>query len=735
MTTQSQDALGAFLTFLPDNIPVSLKLYNRWSPWVAKFNEARGKWDKIPRQVSNLAIGLSSAKPEQWAGFKIALANYQKYKDKMPDLKGLGFCITGLTDLIGIDIDGCVKAGKIAPWAMEIIRQVHSYTEFSPSGTGIRIFTNGHIDVDWVNHDKGIEVYAGHFPRFLTITGHHVEGTPTELTEVNPITMAQLSERYAKEKEVKPVDLKDQPEINEAWDILHGPLESINFSDAVRDFLLKGVIHGEDRSGLLHQAGIELYNTGMDDTDVFSVLATNQYAMDIALSHRRNNHDRALTYLWVEHCLKAKPKSSLLATTADFDAITPEPEKEYLPPFKRDKQGKPEASLLNIEMGLKSRYACGAELKLDVFIDEILISYEDPLVWVPITDSDYTRLRMNLERWGFKPISRDNIRDVVQKVAEDCQVDSAMDWLKGLKWDGVPRIDNFLINYFSADDEPYSVAVSQYLWTALAGRALKPGIKVDMVPVLVGDQGLGKSSGVQALAPSQESFAEINLMDRDDDLSRKMRGVLVAEIGELRGLSGRDAESIKAFITRTHEQWVPKYKEFAVRFPRRAVFIGTTNQDQFLADPTGNRRWLPIRVEEIDVKAIERDRDQLWAEAVERFKEKGILYKEAETLAKDKHQEFALRDSWVDVVAKWLDTPDAFDEGVRPRDKPYLKTHEVLQEAIGLDMKNIHRAQETRVGYVLKELGYERKRLRVENYREYVYVPICPYLESNVGTV
>ncbi|MCV5824559.1 virulence-associated E family protein, partial [Escherichia coli] len=87
------------------------------------------------------------------------------------------------------------------------------------------------------------------------------------------------------------------------------------------------------------------------------------------------------------------------------------------------------------------------------------------------------------------------------------------------------------------------------------------------------------------------SFAE-----KDDDLARKMRGRLVAEIGELRGLNTKELESIKAFVTRTHENWIPKYREFATQFPRRLVFVGTTNEDEFLADKTGNRRWLPVEV-------------------------------------------------------------------------------------------------------------------------------------------
>src|SRR5690606_13267649 len=104
--------------------------------------------------------------------------------------------------------------------------------------------------------------------------------------------------------------------------------------------------------------------------------------------------------------------------------------------------------------------------------------------------------------------------------------------------------------------------------------------KADMVPILVGTQGVGKSTAIAAMSPSPEFFAEVSFSEKDDDLSRKMRGKLVAEIGELRGLHSKEMESVKAFITRTHEHWIPKYREFETTFPRRLVFIGSTNKDQ-----------------------------------------------------------------------------------------------------------------------------------------------------------
>jgi predicted P-loop ATPase len=150
--------------------------------------------------------------------------------------------------------------------------------------------------------------------------------------------------------------------------------------------------------------------------------------------------------------------------------------------------------------------------------------------------------------------------------------------------------------------------------------------------VLIGKQGAGKSTSISALAPLDETFFELNLSDRNNDQSRQIRGKLIAELAELRGLQGRESEDIKAFLSRTDEKWVPKYKEFETTFKRRLTFWGTSNESEFLSDHTGNRRWLPVDIKNPDTEAVKRDRDQIWAEAIQIYKEKGICWKEVRNI-------------------------------------------------------------------------------------------------------
>lgn len=410
----------------------------------------------------------------------------------------------------------------------------------------------------------------------------------------------------------------------------------------------------------------------------------------------------------------------------DFEDLTSTEVAEPLPlpAFERDKWGRIEATISNAAKAVVRPDFVDIDIRFDQFRDEIMFAPAGSGQWQAFTDADYARLRITMEKRGFKAVGRELIRDVVLLAADEQPFDSATTWLNGLEWDGVPRIESFYHTHFGTADTPYTRAVSMYMWTALAGRVLEPGIKADMVPILVGRQGCGKSSGVEALSPDPAFFTEISFAEKDDDLARKMRGRLVAEIGELRGLNTKELESIKAFVTRTHENWIPKYREFATQFPRRLVFIGTTNEDEFLADKTGNRRWLPVEVSSVDVQAIKRDLLLLWAEARETFKRLGgIQFRDAERLGASVHEQYTIKDAWLETVEKWLDTPDLMTNDI-PRNCEFLRASDVLRDAIGLDPRHIGKREEMRISNVLQNCGYKRVQRRVDGKMTRIFEPV-----------
>lgn len=392
------------------------------------------------------------------------------------------------------------------------------------------------------------------------------------------------------------------------------------------------------------------------------------------------------------------------------------------PNFERDhKTGKCKPIVNNIIAALRRPDISNKQIAFDNFRAEIMLAKPGTKEWRAFKDSDYLWLRARLEQGdnGFMPLSKELMRDSVNAIAEENEFDSAIDWLGGLKHDGVPRCSTFLIDYFQVEDTPYHRAVSAYLWTAMAARIMYPGCQADMSVILVGGQGARKTSAVKAMVPDNDLFVSIDLGKDEDDLARKMRGKLIGEIAELRGLMTKDLEAIKDWLTRTHEEWTPKFKEFVTKFARRLVFIGTTNQPQFLADSSGARRFLPVTVgDQIDVDGITAVREQCWAEAAQLVIAGGIQWRAAETLAKNEHDNYRVIDDWEPLVKAFLDD-DLFGDGER---KEVVTTTEVLVAALRFDEKHITRRESQRAADVLKALGYSRKKVRVDGVTKWAFV-------------
>ena len=304
--------------FNPDNIPTDLKALRRWAPWKAIWNEERGKWDKVPYRPEG--YGLSSMQPERWVSFDEAVRAFDTGGGKY---SGVGLVLTGMTDVVGIDLDRCITDGQIAPWAQGIIDSVDSYTELSPSGTGLRILARGAIPEDVQDNTMGIEVYNGHKGRFLTVTGDVLLDKP--VCTPHPDILTDLYTRYRKARTSAKVISLVMPEL--LAEVALPDVQDMDIPPTIKDFLLTGPNETDDRSALLHATGVSLYAAGYSDSVVFSILANNDYAFDIALSHRQQDGDRAMTYLWVEHCQKAKPKATTKdSILADFDDLTSDPE-------------------------------------------------------------------------------------------------------------------------------------------------------------------------------------------------------------------------------------------------------------------------------------------------------------------------------------------------------------------------------------------------------------------------
>lgn len=319
MTNTTPDLPPIGQVFNGANIPQELKALRRWAVWKAIWNESRQKYDKVPYNAMHR--GLSTKNVSDWGDYESAAATLRLNPSRY---HGLGLVLTDISDVVGIDLDECRANGQIAPWAREIVEAMGSYTEISPSGTGLRILATGATNTDWNNHDVGIEVYGGHTARFLTITGH--TSKPRPMAPAKAEVLATLFEQYGKTRKAAPVIQIAMPEL--IHELALPDVQDMDIPEATRELLLHGPSEDvTDRSAALHAAGVQLYSAGYDDATVLSILAASQPVMDIALAHRNKDPERAMTYLWVEHCQKAKPKATTKATIlADFDDLTSDPE-------------------------------------------------------------------------------------------------------------------------------------------------------------------------------------------------------------------------------------------------------------------------------------------------------------------------------------------------------------------------------------------------------------------------
>jgi hypothetical protein len=302
-------------------------------------------------------------------------------------------------------------------------------------------------------------------------------------------------------------------------------------------------------------------------------------------------------------------------------------------------------------------------LKLDcrynVFHDKIIVEgYESYASGDATKNFDNILLKLRekiLRQFGFDA-GKDNLVDALKTECLNHIFDPVCDYLDSLRWDGRRRVDRWLIDYCGAEDTPLNRAFSRKVLIAAVRRVRKPGCKFDYVLVLEGKQGIGKSSMIRILA-GEENFSESEVLGLDKrEQQEALQGVWLYEISELEGMRKADVTHIKSFFSKTSDKARPAYGRTSVDRPRRCVFVATTNEDNYLRDTTGNRRFWPVKVCRIDLAAIGRDRDQLWAEAslLEAGGEPLVIDEALWAAAAEQQSGRLEHDPWEDEIITWI---------------------------------------------------------------------------------
>jgi predicted P-loop ATPase len=237
------------------------------------------------------------------------------------------------------------------------------------------------------------------------------------------------------------------------------------------------------------------------------------------------------------------------------------------------------------------------------------------------TEADDTQAAAWLQAQGLKVRGPGVVADCTAVAARVNGYHPVREYLDALTWDQEPRLQIWLLEYLSAQgDTPYLAAIGRKFLISAVARIMAPGCQVDHVLALEAPQGAGKTSAVRALAMRPEWAAGDLPEIHGKDARLQLAGRWIIEIAELKAVRTSEIEAQKSFITQTHDTFRPPYGRRTAQFPRQSVFIATTNESEYLRDRTGNRRWWPVRCGAIDVAALTRDRDHLWAEAVHEFR-------------------------------------------------------------------------------------------------------------------
>jgi predicted P-loop ATPase len=236
-----------------------------------------------------------------------------------------------------------------------------------------------------------------------------------------------------------------------------------------------------------------------------------------------------------------------------------------------------------------------------------------------VRDEDVSQLQEWLQHRGMPRIVKDTVHQAVDQRARERFFHPVREWLDNLRWDETKRLSGWLQTYLGATGpQDYLAAIGPMFLIAMVARIFKPGCKVDYMLVLGGEQGVEKSKACAVLAGQWFSDGLPDIHDKD--ARQHLCGKWLVEIAELAAFTRAESEALKAFITRDHERYRPSYGRKDVVEPRQCVFIGTTNRSVYIKDETGGRRFWPVAVDHVNVEALARDRDQLFAEAVVCFR-------------------------------------------------------------------------------------------------------------------
>lgn len=684
----------------------------RWVVW--RYSTVKGKRTKIPYHPNGKKA--SSTDKKTWVTYAQASEVANESKN---GFDGLGLVFTPSQTLLGLDLDHVIENGNITHPLKEQIQKfieaANTYCELSPSKEGLHLF---------LQLEEPLKLKANkRAPYELYTSGRYFTVTNTPFGECKDVRTVSIEEAEALLAILEyPWDKKEaQPnkEENIGTNSLIEPLTDRQVLDKM--FASK---NGDDIKKVYDGDASE-HGNDLSKADM-------SLCAHLAFWCRRDKEQ--MLRIWLASPLGSREKTQkridYRSRTCDFAIANCK--EVYTPPLqsssvldllytldseKRKNYTQNTENMCRILRKLPEFAGC---LRYDVFKNVYEIKVND--AWRDLQDTDAIDIqtKISILFTAFQKVGKDMVYDAIMKVSMENQIDSARDWVKSLKWDGVERLDLWLHHTYGVIDNTYHRAVASNIIKGLVKRIVMPGCKFDYVLVLEGRQGSRKSTSLAILgSPTGASWhVETTMSTETKDFFMQFQGKAIIEFSEGETLSRTETKRLKAIITMQSDKFRPPYGRVSVDFPRRCIFAMTTNQEEYLKDETGNRRWLPVKVmlPQANTAWLAENVQQLYAEAYERVINKNETVYEfpEEETALEQHKR-RIEDPNLDSVTDWyynILTPEQRADGIT--------IHQVMRDALhgGFFTKPMTKYEEMSIADILKNfLNLERRRVMIETKR------------------
>lgn len=680
---------------LTKNFPSSLRILKQWVLWNYELDE-KGRPTKIPYQPNGAKA--ATTRPIEWHTLPECL-------EVADNFDGVGFVFT--EGIIGIDLDKCIEVdGSVKEFAQEALMEFDSYTEVSPSGTGLHILVKTTEQLPG-RKNGGIECYGT--KRFFTVTGNVYRGRDT----LNTVTVGPwYKEKFPERQEPEKTEVETTNESSYLPDdetILRVMFASKG-GKRLKNLFSLGAYRAEKYQS---QSEADMALTG----SLMFFCRNNMVVVDRLFRqsklYRKKWDEKHGSSTYGNRTMKATWKSETMGWKE------PQTEVEYM--MTGGDHPRPILNLVNICRMILNTESLASRFRLNDFSH--MVEVQQPWGWGTLTDYDVLEIQCEIAESEpcFAKVAKETVVDAIRRVAGQNKVNPPVDFLVGLAWDKKSRLDSWLhVVYGVPNDELHRTIGSNWL-KGLVKRVMEPGYQFDEVLVLEGEQGWRKSSSLRVLGSPWH--VESTLSTEDKDFYMLLARNIIVEFSEGDIVGRTSARKLKAIITKVEDSYRPPYERGLMTFKRGCVFAMTTNDSDYQKDETGGRRWLPVVLTRVaNVEWLKENRDQLLAEAFHRVMNLGETTHEyaAEELAalqstKAEYDEIAeqIEDWYVGLTEKQkyegVLTLDAYNGALNDRTESKWETDGKVKE-IRKDLSwRIAKVFKVTLGLVNKPLRREGK--------------------------